>query len=476
MGEGREMRVKAWLWPVLGAGLLLMVVSIGLTPASARAATANVAISADPTEMKPLTVTVTGQAETGRFIWAFAFPEAAHKCDAASPRDLEDGKRILDYLPVQAGNFRESGAFTPPTPGQYRICVFVAADRWASPDARTSKSFTVRLAKATSRIDLSGEPITDAPVTVTVSGETEVDRYLTVAVFWGITSCDAYATDDWSGEHLTKMDWIPAGGYERTFTVVPPRNSRFRICSFVTDLYSTQENARGDVTIEPRPGRAQLKIVPAGVYRHLSPSYYAVNGTTEVAGALRSFIFYGHGPCPAKPRLDGPGESQWVGVGEFTQTDWRFVPRFAGPGRICAYVIGRGGTVVGIGSADVNVQRAPNFEPRLITPDGKVGFGRVPLLKWKYGPDMSHLDYFQIYRKRPKGPRPSVRGRKPTRGIYLDGRTTRSGGGKGRGVIWVRVIKRLAPGRYWWRVFRQDTETKYWEASRLGSIVVAPRR
>lgn len=464
----KEHRFRGWFV----RGFLLTLIGLMGVTGVARADTASVKVSSDPTEDKPVTVTISGQLDADRYLWVDAYPEATHRCGSANASEMTEGyageESLVNYEWVAAGSFQRTVSFTPPDAGPYRICAFVANGFWDTPTVKATRSFTVRAPRATSVIEVSQDPVAEKPVTLTVSGQTEIDRYLWVVAYpEAEQECDFYRPTDgisggWAGENLMKFESIDAGNYLRTVTFTPRDPGEYRVCSFVADSSFRGVVARTNRTFQVRGARSEIRITLTGTFRHQAKSYFQLEGATEKSGQIMAYIYPDDRRCPARPGFGSSGDwgSAPVGVGAIAQ-EWRVFPRAPGINRICAYIReGRYGRAMANASATVAVKRNPLFRPKLITPNGTVG-SRPPILKWKVG--HGH-DNFQLFASRPN------RGTEP---IGLQRRWVGVHGAKKMGrasKLWFKIP--LAAGRYWWWIYREDTSSGYREYSRPRSFVV----
>ncbi len=443
--------------------------------------TATVTISADPTEEKPVMVTVKGQSEVNRGLWVVASPLGSAGCSGNTPYDLMYGssgsKTLLNNVPILAGEYEKTAAFTPPDTGSYRVCAFVAEGSQGEANVKASREFSARAPKIRATIGVSSDPTEEKPVTVTVTGDTEVNRSLWVSALpAGSTGCSAnsayqmmYSSE---GKTLLNNTSVSAGVFERTANFVPPASGKYLICAFFAEDSQATPNARVSSEVTIRGKRALLSLMPEGTFQHLVKSTFRIGVLSEAAGDVTVFLQEGPSPCPARAgmRSDGTvGESVEgfpVQPGQFEIDGW-FIPRSAGTNRICAYLTDAKGVAVGTASAEVIVERNPAFLPKLITPGGKRSRVRPPALIWKTGPGN---DRIELFRKKPrKGSRPiNVR-----RGVisFIGGESV------GRWKATFSWRYRYGTGRYWWRIVRTDSVSGYTETSAPRTFVImGPRR
>lgn len=439
-------------------------------------ATSSIAVSADPTEEKPVTVTLSGQTEVDRSLWVVAFPNTyADYCESDDIDDLvyrsRGGTILLNQDPIGAGSFRRTATFTPPSAGSYRICAFVSEDRYSVPNAKGAKIFSARAPKATSRIEVSAGSVVGRPATATITGQTEVDRHLWVVAFpYATSSCESSnartLVNASEGTDLIVDDEVTAGSYRRTVALTPTRPGTQRICAYVAEDEYSVPNVISSADFEARRTRAIISIAPEGSLQHLAEGAFLAKGFTEASGELLGYINYEADACDAGPDPDTIGTGYRVNAGAFT---WRtsVVLRTAGSILLCAYVVDSQGEVIGATSAKASVERDPTFMPKLLSPNGKVGHGVWPSLKWKTGPGRDSLEFFF---KKPKSAN--------SRGFEAKRRAVKFFGGEAlgfrrvtfkRSYIWDR-------GRIWWRVVREDPESGYSEVSRPRYFINAPSR
>lgn len=468
---------KNRLWGVLLGGLLTIVLGLSVS-GSAQAATSNVAVSADPTEEKAVTLTISGQAEANLKLWVVVYPvtrTTGTSCPGDDPFDLLTSayaEVLLREDPLVAGSYGRTATFTPEDAGSYLACSYVAEGERNAATAKASRTFQVREPNVTSTVTSSADPTEGVPVTVTVSGQTEVNRKLWVVVMPARNpSCPGDDPFDLLTTAYTSIlvreDPVPAGNYRRTATFTPEQAGPYLVCSYVAEGERAEANAKVTKALEVRRKGALMSVTADGPFRHFSKSRFSVEGFTEVAGELTTYIYRDTQPCPAMP--DGKSAKDPVEPGKFESRGWWIVPDVPTRSRVCVYLSDRDGEVVAVSSMEVSVKRNPAFMPKLITRRGKVGFGGPPTLKWKsgIGPGTA-TDFVEMFRRKP---RPSSRPMK----VNLDS-VWFSGGY--RAGFWSLSFDRSYDwgyGRWWWRI-RRTTATGYSETSRPRLVISAPFR
>jgi hypothetical protein len=129
---------------------------------SASAATSSVRFSADPTEDKPVTVTVSGSTETARslFVKITANGTCASTPDATPATWLSSV--YGDY--ISAGSYSRTYSYTPTAPGTYRVCTWVDQSSSGAQDASAQDTLSV-----------ANDPSDDPPARPVESGDGESD-------------------------------------------------------------------------------------------------------------------------------------------------------------------------------------------------------------------------------------------------------------------------------------------------------------
>lgn len=435
-------------------------------------ATSNVSV-AESVQDSPVTVTVSGQTEVSRYLWVYAFPVAQPACGNGSTADeVEDvpGSVRLAYSRyLDAGSYQIAAEFTPPKVGPYRICSIIAEGRREPPHARTAKDFTVRAPRATSEIRVSPDPVAKLPITVTVSGQTETDRYLWVFAFPEATQgCGPLGISDDASvgrpDRLLEKRPIKAGSYGEAMPFAPSGAGSYRICSYVADDKFETVSVHASRTVNVREARAEITITPISSFRHRARGYALLEGVTELPGKIEVIMHPDNRECRSRPNVPWHKHVTRMPVeaGPIAAQKWWFIPIAPGVNRFCVYVTDQSGRrVTAMTSTKVKVKRNPQFLPRLITPNGKVGFRRPPVFKWIAGPGK---DSFQMFASNPN---------RDARPIWMDQSKLSVHGARWVGhVSSVRYKARMAPGRYWWWIYRDDPNSGYREYSRPRSFVV----
>jgi hypothetical protein len=203
------------------------------------ATVSSIALSADPTEEEPVTVTVSGTSEANRSLFVY---RQTGSCSTTAPA-YGYGSPLTPSAgdALTAGSFSKSYAFTPTSAGSYRICAYVSQDAYTTALAVNAAAFNVRFPAATiSSIAFSADATENEPVSVTVSGSTEATRSL--FVYRQAGTCSTTAPAYGYGSPLTPSagDTLTAGSFTRSYTFTTTSAGSYRICAYVSqDAYTT---------------------------------------------------------------------------------------------------------------------------------------------------------------------------------------------------------------------------------------------
>ena len=340
-------------WGAVVTGALLLLFGLAAMVSPAMAATTSVAVSADPTEEKTVTLTITGETEANRDLWVAITPGATSGCQQANANELYTGDSQVrlagEALPT--GNYQRTVQYVPENPGPYLVCSFVTESSVSAPSARGSATFQVRKPNVTSTIGVSADPTEDRAVTLTVTGQTEVDRHLWVAITPGATSgCQqTNANALYTGNSQVRMaaEPLPAGNYSRTVSYTPPDAGPYLACAFVTEDYVSTPNVRAKRTFQVREPNVSSTVSLSADPREGMPVAVTVTGQAELDRELWVVVVPAAGSeCPGETPsklFNVPGdirillEGSPVGPGGFRR-DLSFTPPNSGSFFVCSYI------------------------------------------------------------------------------------------------------------------------------------------
>ena len=344
---------------VLGliAGLVLAVALV--TPA--HAASAGIAVSADPTEEKPVTLTVSGVADASTRLYVFQHAGTA-ACPATASglsytyelSGTSDG--YADGDAIAAGAYTRSYQFTPGAAGSYRVCAYLAASTGATPQAVNSQTVTARAPNASVGIATSSDPTEEETVSYTVTGTTEVDRRLYVYVQAASgTACPSAPngisyTYELSGtsDGYADGDVVAAGSFSRSYSFVPSDSGAWRVCAYVGETAGAQPSAVDARSTSVREPTADLAFAVSADPTEERTVSITASGATEVGRRVYVYAQPGSAACPSSAggvsytyELSGTSagyaDGDTVAAGSFSRT-YEFTPAGDGAYRLCGYV------------------------------------------------------------------------------------------------------------------------------------------
>ncbi len=252
-----------------------------------------------------MTVSVSGTTEVAQYLYAYRRSGDA----ACAPTALieESSASDLTYgTYLAAGPFSKVYSFTPAVSGRYRVCVYVGAGASVAPLATQTATVDVRLPTASiNPITLSADPTEDKPVTVSVSGTTEVAQYLYAYRRSGDAACAPTALiEESSASDLTYGTYLAAGPFSKVYSFTPAVSGRYRVCVYVGAGASVAPLATQTATVDVRSLRASLAVDGLTPYVTGQAVSLIAHGDVEEAGTLQWELQEGDATCPASPRWD----------------------------------------------------------------------------------------------------------------------------------------------------------------------------
>jgi hypothetical protein len=318
----------------------ILLLSLLTATAAHAAAVASISVSADPTEDKPVTVTISGSTDANRSLYAYVTTAGSCAPTAASNTGgTYIGPSYGEY--ELAGSYTESYTYTPTDALTYRVCAYVAQGSSSAPDAVAEQTFLPRRPQATTAIAISADPTEDKPVSVTLSGTTEVNRSLYAYVTTGTCAPTAAANTGGSWLGPSYGEYELAGAYSESYTYTPPDAATYRVCSYVTEGSSAAPNATADATFATRRTGATGSIAISADPVESRPLTVTVAGTTEANRSLYAYMTTGACAPTASANTGGawvgPSYGEYELAGSYTES-YTYTPPSAGVYRVCAYL------------------------------------------------------------------------------------------------------------------------------------------
>jgi hypothetical protein len=193
MPSARQLRRRKAPRLLFACGLLAAVSALGLlrpAPAFANVASVSVSTSANPTQGVPVTVGVSGSSQLARDLYAYV-DVADSSCPSLPGQvHLAGGAVLANATAIGPGSFSQTYSYTPPSANQrYLVCAYVDDSISDPPDAENSAAFTTVLPAASVSVSTSANPTQGVPVTVGVSGSSQLARDLYAYVDVADSSC-----------------------------------------------------------------------------------------------------------------------------------------------------------------------------------------------------------------------------------------------------------------------------------------------
>lgn len=343
----------------------------------ARAATVSISVAADPVEDRSVSMTVGGTTESARYL--FGYVTRAGSC-ASRYADRAPGEPQLWYgggRYVSSGTYSQATAFTPSKTGLYRVCAYLASSETSTPAATGQATFTARGNAASAAITFGADPTENRSIPVTITGNTEVSRYLYGFVTSG--TCTArYADRPLGAPQLwySSGRYIDAGAFSEASAFFPPDAGAYRVCVYIADSEDGSPDGISEALLVARASTATLAVDFGANRVDQRAVDVTISGTTEVPRYLYAYATTADGCAPSfggRP----PGADALTAYGRYIEGAFSlktaFIPSTAGTYRVCAYVAksesasasARSETTVGIRSMNATIVFSGDTSPYL---------------------------------------------------------------------------------------------------------------
>lgn len=331
-------------------GLILMLGLVaGAAPSLAQAESIEISHGVSPTQDIALTISVSGTADGKHKLYAYV-----NEGETICPTDpyFNSGNTLVGGEGLGAGSFSKEYSFTPPNVGAYTVCAYLDESGYGTPDATSTQSFSAALPSGSVAVEVSGSPTQDVPMTVKVSGTTEVGRKLYVYVDENGGPCptDPYFN---SGTTLAGGEAISAGGFTKEYSYTPTNQATYTVCAYVDESGYGTANATGNAgfTTALPSGSVGVAVSPGATEN--GPVSVKVSGSIEVPRKLYVYADENGGPCPTAPYANSGATltgGEAIGAGTFSK-EYTYTPSNTSTYIVCAYIAESGyGTADATGS------------------------------------------------------------------------------------------------------------------------------
>jgi len=428
--------------------------------------------SADPTEEKPVTYTVTGSTERDRRLYVFA-TRSYSSCPASMSvfgyseeiSGVSYGSYDGDAVP--AGEFQRTYAYTPADGGSVLVCAYVSEGAYDSPNAAASKTTSVRRMTASVNVALGGDVGIGRPISVVASGMTEGARRVYVFATGTYSSCPASMSVFGYSEELSGSafgaydgDALDAGAFMRSYSYTPSHYGRYLFCAYVAEGAYDAPNAAGSASVElldpsvsPPPRRLlqwQLGLEVPPAVRQGERVPIAVKG--QAAGEAELFTYVSPSSTRCQKRAEAHADeagvkavtsAQQVAEGDLA-TSASFGPAAAGTYRVCSYLaFSSDGVPYKTATATFTILPDPALVPVLVSGSDQEHRDRLVLV-WKRGANDEN-DAISVYLSDPAD----------GADVYWEGLVD---GGDARisrsGPNYRAVLPHIGYRRFWWTITR----------------------
>ncbi len=220
-------------------------------------ASAAIEIAGKLTQEIPMKIKVSGTTEVARKLYVFV--NTFGGC-SSSPQ-YDGGSPLANGTSISAGAYSGEYSYTPTAIQTYTVCAYVDENEFATPDAAATSSFAAGTPAASVSLVISPTSTENGPVSVKVSGTTEVARklYVFVNTFGGCSSSPQYD----GGSPLANGTSISAGAYSGEYSYTPTSTQTYTVCGYVDENEFATPDATGTssfTNVTPATKAAEAKL------------------------------------------------------------------------------------------------------------------------------------------------------------------------------------------------------------------------
>lgn len=240
--------------PALRRLLALLAVLLGTlaasAPAHAASASVSVTLSADPTEGKPVTVTVAGTSAAARTLWVYS--SLTSGCPSV-PGPARGDELTGPLGEAVEGAFSRSYSITPGTEQIY-VCAYVGEHRLSYADADGHAVILPRAAYGDVSVAVASGAAVGKPLVVTVTGRTDVARKLWV-FHSTLGHCERLVPSLGGIELSPSLGEPVEGAFAKSYSITPANDGQQKVCAYLGTSRTALPNATGsaDVVFPPPP-------------------------------------------------------------------------------------------------------------------------------------------------------------------------------------------------------------------------------
>ena len=319
----------------LAATLALVLLGL-VTPALAQAESIEISHSANPTQDIPVSITVSGTADGNHKLYAYV-----NENESACPTDpyFNTGKTLVGGEALGSGSFSKEYSFMPPTVTSYTVCAYLDESGFGTPDATDNQSFSAALPSGSLAVEVSTNPTQDVPLTVKVSGTSEVAQKLYVYVDEGSGPCptDPYFN---TGTTLAGGEAISAGSFGKEYSYSPMSQTSYIVCAYIDEGGFATANATANAGFTTALPSGSVAVALSPTATENGAISITVSGSIEVPRKLYVYADEGGGPCPTDPYFN-TGKSlaggEAIGAGSFSKS-YSYTPTNTSTYIVCAYI------------------------------------------------------------------------------------------------------------------------------------------
>jgi hypothetical protein len=233
--------------------VLTVLFCLAGTSVANAAETLSVSAGPDPTQNKPLTITAQGTADGAHALYMYVDTSTSGcSTNPSGESSRYTATSLSNYGgdPIAAGSYTKAYSYTPAYAATYTLCGYLDTASSDPPDVSATAAFTSRMPTASVVISHGADPTQNKPVSISVTGSTEVSRNLYVYMDTSTSGCSTNPSGESSRYTATSLsnyggDPIAAGSYTKAYSYTPAYAATYTLCGYVDDASANTPDAAG---------------------------------------------------------------------------------------------------------------------------------------------------------------------------------------------------------------------------------------
>lgn len=320
-------------------GVLVLMATAIVAPSLAQAESLEISHSANATQDIPVSVTAAGISDGKRKLYVW-ITEGPRTC-GPYPSWNSGGMYLANGQALVEGAFSKEYAYTPTHVTVYTVCAYLDESSFGTADASANDSFTPALPSGLMSAEIGSSPTQDFPVSVKVSGTTQLPRELYVWITEGPRTCGPYPSWNSGGTYLADGDALAEGSFTKEFTYTPTDVSTYTVCTYIDESSFGTANANATASFSAALPSGSLGVAVNPGSAENTAVTIQVSGSVPLPRKLYVWVTEGPRTCGPYPSWNSGGTYLATGdalaEGAFSHV-YTYTPNQTATYTVCAYV------------------------------------------------------------------------------------------------------------------------------------------